>query len=100
MKNNTAKNLVKIGNAIDPLFSQKTPSGIRKFLAKGNFKGKIASGSSCPISNYLRKSTDIDGISIDSFSMTFGTMEIFNTIPIKEFVINFDAGKYPELVAK
>lgn len=84
--------LINLGSTDEEIYRRLKYSGI---------KGQIKKPSCCPIANLIKKEFTISNISVTSNQISYGRFlayEINTPGPVKEFIIKFDRGEYPDLI--
>lgn len=97
--------LTNLRVAVEPyvgkLAGMGSPPEIREFLAAEGVKGICKAGTNCAIANYIRERSGQDvhvsGVGIRSRYTLDKEFEV--TDPMRTFIVEFDEGLYPELVA-
>src|SRR5688572_1981023 len=74
-----------------------TPDKIAKSLYKLNITGVEDSAYFCPIANYIRNKHPYSKITVCQYEISFNGFLCKNKKVVKQFIKNFDEGKYPEL---
>jgi hypothetical protein len=77
-----------------------TPDEIAELLNDLDIKGDRRTNDSCPIVNYL----EVRGYSYPKVTQTYvscfqGNLFLRITMPVHNFIVRFDNGKFPELIA-
>jgi hypothetical protein len=87
---------MSIVNDLDAL--GKTSEQVADFLKARGVKGTIGNVYSCPIANYLNSlNHKVAGVSWGSIRFQYGGC--IDTPPaVCQFIVDFDQGKYPELI--
>ncbi len=93
--------------AFDKLASLDCANEIAAFLQEQNIKACRCEPEKCPIAVFIKESTDldniyVDGASIDQWSYNRkGYKKLADlTTAMRAFVVSFDDGIFPELVAE
>lgn len=81
-----------------------TANMIRDTLVKLDIKGSTARSRHCPVAKYLAyRGFDFPSVSLDGISIVGvdGKLaQIRPEDPVRDFIHNFDAGMYPELLSE
>jgi len=95
--------------AVEELDGLETPDAVCEFLRAQGIKGRIGSGPSCPIANFVKartgaKSVDVPGSCVTVAIGTAGKVRIRGVVranladPVRDFIYKFDKGGYRDLV--
>ena len=89
-------------------FNRRSSSRLVQDMKAYNIKGRRVCAESCPIHNLISTELSKKGIGVEFISVNSGNTLFMDasrrmfTVPnskaIEQFVIDFDAGKYPQLV--
>lgn len=78
-----------------------TRDEIRTALVDLKITGLAGSNVGCPLARYLRTALSDWHITVGNFEVSWGNPDYMIALPRchREFIVDFDSGEYPELVA-